>query len=180
MKFYRVQDKIISQDKIDHTITRIMELRQRGLSQKDVSDQTGVDRTFISRLETMGEVRKGSRIAVVGFPIQNKDELHLVCTDEGVDYVLLMTEHERLNFVNERSGKELLDDVMNLIGLVRTFDVVVMLGSDYRLNLLRGVLDCEVVPLEIGHSPLTEDVWVDPENMRRLLKTIRSSRSQKL
>jgi hypothetical protein len=117
---------------------------------------------------------------VVGFPIQNKDELQSVCTDEGVDYVLLMTETERLNFVNERSGQELLNDVKDLIGLVRTFDVVIVLGSDYRLNLVRGVLDCEVVPLEIGHSPLTEDIWVDPVKMRQLLKTIKSSRSQKL
>lgn len=178
--FYRIQDKIISQQKLDEQVSRILSLRQQGYSQQEVADQCGVDRTFVSRLEGLGEVRKGRKIAVVGFPVENCHELEAVLIEEGVDFSLLMTENERLAFVDGLSGRELLNRLMDLITQVRGFDVVVLLGSDQRLRVLRGVLDrdVEVVSMEIGTSPLTADVWVAPEELRALLRTLRSARAR--
>ncbi|MGE5380859.1 MAG: hypothetical protein ACM3NT_07290 [Methylocystaceae bacterium] len=178
--FYRIQDKIVSHQKIDEQVSRILNLRQQGMSQQEVADQCGVDRTFVSRLEGLGEVRKGRKIAVVGFPVQNRAELEAVLTEAGVDFILLMTETERLAFVDNLSGRELLNQLMELITRVRSFDVVVLLGSDQRLRVLRGVLDreVEVVGMEIGTSPLTSDVWVSPDELRSLLQTLKSARNR--
>ncbi|MCR4400242.1 MAG: hypothetical protein NUV35_05110 [Syntrophomonadaceae bacterium] len=78
VEFYRIQDKIVSRQKIEVAVTRILEMRARGLSQQEVADRLQVDRTFVSRLEGLGEIRKGASIAAVGFPIQNKDEIRAV------------------------------------------------------------------------------------------------------
>ena len=82
MDFYRIQDKMVSREKLMATVTRILELRSRGLSQQETADRLKVDRTFISRLETLGELRKGQTIAVIGFPILNKAEIQELAENE--------------------------------------------------------------------------------------------------
>ena len=77
------------------------------------------DRTFISRLESLGEVRKGKTLALVAFPIKNIDEIKQLANEEGVDFTLLMTDKERWDFVYEKSGIQLLNDVMGLIYKIR-------------------------------------------------------------
>lgn len=176
MNFFRIQDKMISKEKIVAEISRILEMRAQGLSQQEVADRLGVDRTFISRLETLGELRKGQSIAVIGFPILNKEEVIELLSYEGVDYVFLMTEEERLAYVNQKTGAELLNEIMDLIARVREFDVVIMLASDFRLKLMRGILDNEVITVEIGESPLTEDRLVDLESLKRILRAVRGAR----
>ena len=37
----------------------------------------------------MGEVRKGKKLALVGFPVANKEELARVAAQEGVDFIFL-------------------------------------------------------------------------------------------
>ena len=64
----RIGEKLISTSRIHRTVDQILELRSQGQSQQEVAEQIGVDRTFISRLEGLGEVRKGGRVAVIGFP----------------------------------------------------------------------------------------------------------------
>lgn len=176
MEFYRIQDKIVSRQKIEVAVTRILEMRARGLSQQEVADRLQVDRTFVSRLEGLGEIRKGASIAAVGFPIQNKDEIREVLEKEGVDFILLMSEQERIDFVHRQSGAELLNQLMDLIGRFRSYDTVLCLGSDLRLQLVRGILDNEVVGIELGPSPLTDDCWVDPAEVRRVVRAIKAGR----
>jgi len=176
VNFYRVQDKIISRQKIDSVVSRILEMRARGFSQQEVADRLGVDRTFISRLEGIGEIRKGASIAVVGFPILNKAEIEEILHKEGVDRFLLMTEEERINYVQTKTGAELLNELMNLISEFRKYDVVVGIGSDVRLKLIKGILDNEVIGIEIGESPLTEDKWVDPAEVKKVLQAVKSAR----
>lgn len=176
MHFYRVQNKMISRQKIDTTITKILEMRSRGFSQQEVADQLGVDRTFISRLEGIGELRKGETIAALGFPILNKDEVRDVLENEGVDFTLLMTEEERINFVRRKSGVELLNEIMNLISKFKSYDIVICMGSDARLKLIRGILDNEVIGIEIGESPITEDKRVDPAELKKILRAIKTAR----
>ena len=176
MDFFRIQDKMISKEKLMVTVTRILELRARGLSQQEVADRLGVDRTFISRLETMGELRKGQSIAVIGFPILNKVEIQELAESEGVDFTLLFSEEERNLWVSEKTGAELLNEMMDLVARVRALDVVILLASDYRLRLLKGLLDNEVLTMEIGESPLKEDKWVDPQEFLRVLRAVKGAR----
>jgi hypothetical protein len=65
---------------------------------------------------------------------------------------------------------------MDLAGKVRQYDVVICLGSDERLKLLQGILDGEIISIEIGISPITEDKWVDPKVIKKVLRSIKSAR----
>lgn len=75
LDFFRVGDKVIYKKKIERTITKILKMREKGLSQSKVAGEINVERSFISRLESIGEVRKGEKIALIGFPIANKQEI---------------------------------------------------------------------------------------------------------
>lgn len=176
MEFFRIQDKIISWEKIDRTLRKALNMRARGFSQQETADRLKIDRTFISRLESVGELRKGQSIACIGFPILNKEEVQEILERQGVDFILLMSEQERLDFVNQRSGKELLNEIMDLTARVRGYEVVICIGSDERLKLIEGVLDGQVISIEIGTSPITEDKWVDPAELKKILRSIKSAR----
>jgi transcriptional regulator with XRE-family HTH domain len=176
MDIIRIQDKIISQQKINDSITKILQLRALGYSQQEVADRMSVDRTFISRLEGIGELRKGKTIACIGFPIKNKTEIQAILEEEGVEFIMLMTEEERQTYVEQRSGKEMLNELMDLIGKMHSFDTIIAIGSDKRIKLIQGLLDSEVICVEIGTSPITEDKWVDPGEIRKILAAVKSAR----
>jgi transcriptional regulator with XRE-family HTH domain len=173
MDIWRLGDKVISRNKIDSLINRIFELRNRGMSQTEVAGRLGVDRTMICRLENLGEIRKGRRLAVIGFPIKNKKEIFEALTGEGVDYIFLLTEYERWDFIKQKSGLELLNTIMDMIAMVHSFDQVVVLGSNKRIKIFETVLDKEVVGFEIGRSPIREDKYVDPEEIVGLIRAIK-------
>jgi transcriptional regulator with XRE-family HTH domain len=173
LRLVRIGDKIISHDKIFKTIDRVLFMRSEGFAQQEVADKLDIDRSFVSRLESLGEIRKGERIAVVGFPVANKEDLAKVAFDLGVDFVYLLNDRERWEFVEQKSGAALLNDVMELISQMRQFDTVIFIGSDMRIRLVEAILGKEVISIEIGESPITEDKYVDPDILRSLVMTIR-------
>ena len=173
MDLIRIGDKLISFSRIVETVQEMLDMRQQGFSQADVAKKFNTDRTFLSRLEGLGEIRKGKKIALIGFPIKNVEELNQVAVEEGVEYSLLMTDRERWDFVYEKSGIELLNEVMSIIYKVRQYDVVIMLGSEKRLRLFKALLDNEVVSIEIGKSPITQDVYIEPKNLRNIIRSVK-------
>lgn len=173
MDLIRIGDKLISMTKIIAALEEMLSLRQKGLSQAEVAKRFGIDRSFISRIESLGEVRKGKTIALIGFPLKNTAEIEKVAREEGVDFILLMNDRERWDFVYKKTGIELLNEIMNLIYKVRQHDIVIILGSDQRIKLFRALLDNEVVAIEIGRSPMKEDVYVEPEYLREIIRKIR-------
>ncbi|KYH33936.1 helix-turn-helix domain-containing protein [Neomoorella mulderi] len=172
MDLIRIGDKLISRRKINSILERIFELRCQGFSQQETARQVGVDRSFVSRLETLGEVRRGRRIAVVGFPVANKAELENMLRQEGVEYILLLTDAERWDFVRQKSGLELLNQLMEIVARVRDYDVVIIIGSDYRIKVSEALLGREVVGVEIGSSPIKGDREVDVEGLRALVRQL--------
>jgi transcriptional regulator with XRE-family HTH domain len=176
MDFFRVQDKIISWQKLEKTLKQALVLRSKGFSQQETAEKLMIDRTFISRMEGIGELRKGQTVACLGFPISNKLEIQELLEKEGVDFILLMTEEERLNFINQSSGKEMLNLIMDLTAKVRSYEIVICMGSDERIRLIERILDNQVITVELGKSPLTEDQWVDPREISKILRSIKASR----
>lgn len=174
MPYIRVGEKLVSREKIMRTVERVLERRASGMSQQDVANELQLDRSFISRLETLGELRKGGKIALIGFPIKNKDEIHGVATDFGVDHIFLLTDEERWKWVKETTGAELLNELMSLVATVRSFDSVVFIGSGMRIKLIEALVDKQIIPIHIGESPIVGDKYVDPENLRSLLRGLRS------
>lgn len=173
MDLIRIGDKLISVPKLEAVLKEILKLRKQGLSQIDVARRLDIDRTFISRLESLGEIRRGQTIGLIGFPIKNVEEIESLAFQEGIDDILLMNDKQRWDFVYKRSGIELLNEVMNLIYKFRQYDVVIILGSDKRIRLFGAILDNEVVPIEIGKSPMREDVHIDPKYLKEIIKKVK-------
>jgi len=173
MNFIRIGDKVISRKKIDKEIDEIIKLRALGLSQSDVGEKMNIERTFISRLEGLGEIRKGQSIAAVGFPIKNKQEVEKVLREYGVEYSFLMSEEERNNFVNQSNGQQLINYLMELINKFRGFDTVIVMASDYRNKIIKDMLDNQIIEIDIGKSPLKEDVVVNLDLLTEILKILK-------
>lgn len=175
MDFFRIGDKIISLQKITEVLRDILSERAKGLSQSEVAARLSIDRSFISRLEGLGEVRKGGAIALIGFPLANCEEVREIARQEGVDFVLVMSDEERWRWVRERSGADLLNELMRLIAKVRQYDKVVLVGSDKRIEIMRGLLDrnTEVATIEIGRSPMSGDVVLNLDVLRNVIRAIK-------
>jgi predicted transcriptional regulator len=173
MDFIRIGDKVISRTKIDKKIDELIKLRTMGLSQADVGERMGVERTFISRLEGLGEIRKGQSIAAVGFPIKNKQEVEKILREYGVEYSLLMSEDERNDFVNQRNGQQFVNYILELINKFRDFDTVIVMASDNRNKIIKGMLDNQIREIDIGKSPLKEDVNVNLDLLNEILMILK-------
>ena len=173
MKLIRIGDKVINPDRIYRMVDRMLELRTQGHSQQEVAEILEVDRTLISRLETVGEMRKGKKLALVGFPVKNGPELTELATGEGVDFILLMSDQERLNFARNQNGIEVLNQVMRLIARARACDAVIFIGSDLRLKMVEALVGPHVIGIEIGRSPMSEDVYVSPDEVRSLIRSLK-------
>ncbi len=173
MPYVRIGDKLVSRDKIMRTVDKVLERRSTGMSQQEVAYDMNIDRSFVSRLETMGELRKGGKIALIGFPVANKEELNDVAQAHGVDHIFLMTEAERWEWVRSKTGAELLNEIMSLVGTARAFDTVILIGSNMRIKLVEALVDKQVIPIVIGETPLREDKYVDPKILRDLLQGIK-------
>ena len=179
MDLVRIGDKLISLQKIHNMVQEIVEARSRGLSQADTSAQFGLDRAFVSRLETLGEVRRGRSVAVVGFPVANKERLTALCDRMGVDFTWLMTDRERREFAQSRTGVELVNEIFRLAQQVRSHDVVVLMASNARVRLLTALLDVHaVIPVILGETPLNRDVAVDADVLESIIKEVQSRGSE--
>ena len=167
MDFSRIGDK----KKINRTVQKILKLREKGFSQSKVAQEIGVDRSFVSRLESIGEIRKGDKIALVGFPVGNKEELLEVADSYGLEYILILSEDERWNFIKNKDNLELFNDLMEIIVRLKEFDLIIFLGSDMRLDLVDKLMDGKIIGIEIGQSPISEDKYVDPAEITEILDT---------
>lgn len=168
----RIGEKIVNKQKIHQTVDQILEMRSHGFSQQEVANTIGVDRTFVSRLETVGEIRKGGRIALIGFPIKNYEDLQAVAKQEGVDYCLILSEQQRWNFVQSKSGVELFNTIMEIIAILRQYDIVIIIGSNMRIKLVETLLDKEVIGLQIGESPIADDKYVNAEDVQAIIRQL--------
>jgi len=170
----RIGEKIVNCAKIYKTVGDMLEMRSQGMSQQEVANRVGVDRTLISRLETLGEVRKGGRIAIIGFPLKNCDELAKMALQEGVEYCLLLSESQRWEFVESKSGIALFNTIMEVIAILRKMDTVIIIGSNKRIKLMEALLDKDVIGIQIGESPIAEDKYVDREEVRSIIRELHS------
>jgi transcriptional regulator with XRE-family HTH domain len=172
LDFYRVGDKIISFRRIETSLRKALKLRSQGKSQSETAEILGMERSFISRLESLGELRKAKQIGVVGFPVANKEEIRKVLAERGITNCLLMTEEERRAFVQRKPGMEIVNEMSTLIQEYRTYDTVIVLASDMRTKWVESLLDNQVIMVDIGTSPLIEDVYVNPARITEILDHI--------
>ena len=174
MDFLRIGSKLLSRQKLNQAIDRILEMRVQGHSQAEVAGTLGVDRSFISRLEALGEVNRGQRLAVVGFPIANKEPLQQLLVELGVEYSLLLTEEERWAFFAGMEGAEVFNESMRILVGLQNYDAVIFFGSDMRNKVVESILGSHVITVNIGESPIRSNVYLNLEEVRKLVEKIRS------
>lgn len=178
MEILRIGEKLIDEGRVVRAVRQALHLRAAGRSQQEVAEALALDRSFISRLESLGEVRKGRRIALIGFPVENREELLAMAREEGVEFTLLLSNEQRWSLVREQTGEQLFNFVTDLIARARAFDTVIFLGSDMRIRMAESILGERVVGVELGPSPLTQDCHVDPALLRALIADIRERRGR--
>ncbi len=172
MDFFRIGKKLISRSKIENAINKILQMRVKGLTQEEIAKELGIERSFISRLERLGEIRKGKRIALIGFPVKNKEELEKIAKEKGLDFVLLLTQREREVFISKKSGARLFNEIVDLIASLASFDVIIFLGSDRRVKLVEDIFKREVIGISLGPSPIREAKYVSPELLKSIIENI--------
>ena len=163
---------MISLERAMRRAARIFELREKGASQQEVSTQLGLERTFISRLETLGEIRKGTRAAVIAFPLSNTGEITALCEQYGLDYHLIMTNSERWALVEGRQALDLFNWAFELIGRLRDFDSVVMVTSEKWFRIAEALLEAPPIHIDLGTTPIEADCYLDPERLRVILDRV--------
>jgi hypothetical protein len=84
-----------------------------------------------------------------------------------------MSEDERNQFVNNSTGNQLVNKLMELVNKFRSYDTVIIMASDYRNNIMKNMLDSQIIEIDIGKSPLKEDVIVNPEMLVDILRILR-------
>jgi transcriptional regulator with XRE-family HTH domain len=174
----RIGEKLVSVDRARRLLERVLNLRAQGLSQQEVARRLSLDRSFISRLEAISEVRKGKRVAVIGFPVENKDELTGICQELGLDFFLLMTNRERWELVEGKQALDFLNEVLELITRLREYEILVMATSERWYRLAEALLDCQILYVNLGPTPVSEDMQVDPERFRNLIEQLLKDRGR--
>lgn len=172
MRLLRIGDKIVDRDRLVNLISEILHRRAIGATQQEVAVAMGLERAFVSHLEGLGEVRRGNRIAVVGFPIANKEELENIARAFAVDFIYFLSEKERREYVRRRSGTEIFNELLELLAGLKDYDVVLFIASDKRIAALEKILDREIIGIPLGNSPIKRDRKLKPGILYDVLSNI--------
>lgn len=150
MEPIRIGDKLINRNKIHKQIDAMLDLRMQGFSQQEVAKAYATDRAFVSRVESLGEIRKGGRVALVAFPISNKEEILTLASLQGIEFSVVFNDKERWAFLRDKNGVQLFNEVMSIIAKLRESDIVIVAASNMRINLAEAIIDKHVVGITMG------------------------------
>ena len=175
MRLFRIGDKVVSEDKLHDAISAILEEREGGATQEDVARTHQVQRSFVSFLETLGEVRRGDRVALVGFPVANSAAVKALASTYAVDFALVLSQEER-EAVESGDATNVFNTLLETIAVLRDYDTVVLLASDLRIKTMEKILGAEVVGIPLGPSPLRHAVQVDLVELDAVLAGVMSAR----
>jgi len=173
-KVYRIGEKLVSLEKAFRHVERALELREQGVSQQEVSRRLSIDRSLISRIESIGEIRKGTRVAVIGFPLSNKEEIATICSEQGLDFYLLLNNNERWEMVSDKQALDFFNEIFDLVARLKQFDTLIMVTSEKWYHLAEALFNIQVVHLTLGQTPIEEDRRVDPVQFRKMLEQVLS------
>ncbi len=176
MKFFRIGEKVVSREKLVDALTEILSDREAGATQEEAARAFGVQRTFVSFVESLGEIRRGARVALVAFPVANAAEIKQLAEARGIDFVLVFSQAERESIENA-PGAEVFNRLLETLATLKDFDSLVLLASDWRVELIERILgNTEVIGIPLGPSPLREDVEVDIGELERVLAGVLAAR----
>lgn len=143
----RIGDKVISLERARHLVERIFHLRSTGSTQQEVASLLGVERSFISHLEGLGEIRRGKQIALLGSSIKNPAQIEQQAKDLGIDLIYLAD--------GERASMR---EILSIIAQVKGLDFVVFLGSQDEAFLLERIIDTRIVFIPLEQSSRLSEI----------------------
>ncbi len=173
MEPIRIGDKLINRNRIHQQIDAMLDLRMQGFSQQEVAKAYATDRAFVSRVESLGEIRKGGRVALVAFPISNTNEILTLAAQEGIEFSIVFNDKERWAFLRDKNGVQLFNEVMSIIAKLRESDVVIIAASNMRINLAEAIIDKHVIGITMGESPIEEDKYLEPQLIKDIMQKIK-------
>ena len=173
MEPIRIGDKLINRNKIHKQIDAMLDLRMQGFSQQEVAKAYATDRAFVSRVESLGEIRKGGRVALVAFPISNKEEILTLAAQEGIEFSVVFNDKERWAFLRDKNGVQLFNEVMTIIAKLRESDIVIVAASNLRINLAEAIIDKHVIGITMGESPIEDDKYLEPQLIKDIMQKIK-------
>jgi len=171
-RVYRVGDKMISLGKATRVVERVLELREKGVSQQETAKRLHLDRSFVSRLEAIGEIRKGNRVAVIGFPLENTGDLSDICHSYGLDFYLLLNNRDRWEMVRDQQALDFFNRMFDLVARLREFDTLIMITSERWHHLAEALLDIQIIYINLGPTPIREDRYLDPQQLKNTLDLV--------
>ncbi len=171
-RIFRVGDKMISLDKAARLLEKVLELREKGASQQEAANRLHLDRSFVSRLEAAGEIRKGNRVAVIGFPLKNSSQLSGLCQDYGLDFYLLLNNQERWEMVKDEQALDFFNRFFDLVARLREYDTLIMITSERWYQLAEALLDIQIISIDLGPTPIREDCYLDPQQLKNSLDLV--------
>jgi hypothetical protein len=175
LRLYRIGDKVVSESKLHDAVGSILAAREAGATQEDTAQEHGVQRSFVSFLETLGEVRRGDKVALVGFPIANADDVKKLAESHSLDFVLVLSQDERES-IESGDATRVFNQLLETVAVLKDYDTLVLMASDWRIRTMERILGTEVIGIPLGASPLRQDVPVDLEELDRVLSTVLSAR----
>ncbi len=171
MELFRIGGKVVGRSKLIDAIDAILQDRAAGATQEEAARNAGVQRSFVSILETVGEVRRGPRVALVGFPVANCEEVRALAEKHAVDFVLVVSQEQR-EYIENGSPAEVFNRLLETLSVLRDFDTLVLIASDWRIRTVERILRTEVVGIPLGATPLREDKAVDIAQLDAVLAAV--------
>ncbi len=171
-RVFRIGEKLISLDKVMRQVEKALEMREKGHSQKDIATRLHLDRSVISRLESIGEVRKGRRVAVIGFPLANSSELTEICRAFGLDFSMLLNDRERWALVQDKQALDFFNKMLEVVTRLREYDTLIMITSEKWFHLAEALLDLQIIYISLGPTPISEDRTIDPQQLKDALEQV--------
>jgi hypothetical protein len=178
VRLFRIGDKVVSRDKLLDAVDAILEDREAGATQEEAARHAGVQRSFVSFIETLGEVRRGPRVALVAFPVANGEEVRALAARHALDFVLVVSQSERES-IETGDATQVFNSLLDTLAVLREFDTLVLAASDQRVRTIEKILGTEVVGISLGPSPLREDVEIDVRELDSVLEAVMTTAQAK-
>jgi transcriptional regulator with XRE-family HTH domain len=163
-KEIRIGDKIISMERASSLIDKIFDLRSSGSTQEEVAKMLGVERSFISHLEGIGEIRKSKEIALVGSGLADVKSVEATACRLGIEHVFL-----------NQDGTARIEDALQVLALLRTIDFIIFLGPSKEHKLLEAVLDKKIIGISSEKEKTLEKTLAEFMD-RRTRRAFRATR----
>ena len=163
-KEFAIGDKVISLERANALVDKIFDLRSSGSTQAEVAKMLGVERSFISHLEGIGEVRRSKEIAFIGSGVGDGKRVDMMARELGFEHV----------FIND-DGMARIEDALGVLAILKDIDFIVFLGPAAEHKLLETVLDKKVIGVAPDKESELEAVLAEfaGKRTRRAFRSVR-------